>query len=609
MNQIPENSVLLQDHMHGGLQWIAFIDPLHIICAETAEEVGPALLAIETYLDQGYYVAGYLAYEASTGIDPSLKTYMNNNYPLLWFGVYSHFREFDIGAIEDGRFAFGEWAPNISSAAYQDSIERIKNHIRNGNTYQVNFTFRLRSAYSGDPLSLAKTLFTAQSSAYCAYINLGKIHVCSASPELFFEHADNTIVSRPMKGTVKRGASSAEDKEKELWLKDSIKNRAENVMIVDMIRNDMGRIAEVGSVHVDKLFSVERYPTVFQMTSTVSAATTRSSVDVLRNMYPCASITGAPKVKTMEIIRELETEPRGIYTGSIGYFLPNNRAQFNVAIRTVVVDLAASTAEYGVGGGVVWDSQAADEFNECKIKAQILTYREPVFELLESMLWTPLHGYVLLDRHLDRMQEAAHYFGFPCQRDQLLDQLKAATRGARDAAKVRLTMDRSGKSTVTLEPVTSMIGKVVGLAETPINTQSCFTYHKTTNRRIYTEALARHADAVDLLLLNEQGAVTESCIGNLVVRKGIEFTTPELRGGLLNGVLRAQLLHDNKITESRVMPDDLFYADEIYIINSVRGWMKLETVEKGKKWRVLREFIFDFDEISAGAGVTAGSLA
>ncbi len=609
MNIIPKNSVLLQDHMHGDLRWIAFVDPLHIVSAETSEEVGPALVAIEAYLSQGYYVAGYLAYEASHGIDSSLETHTKCNYPLLWFGVYRDFKEFDISVIEDRSFALGEWVPNISNAEYQDRIDQIKNHIRSGNTYQVNFTFRLRSSFSGDPLALAKTLFTAQSSAYCAYINLGNIHMCSASPELFFEHSDNTIVSRPMKGTVKRGVSSSEDQEKEFWLKNSIKNRAENVMIVDMIRNDMGRIAEPGSVRVDKLFSVERYPTVFQMTSTVSATTTCSSVDVLRNMYPCASITGAPKVKTMALIRELEIESRGIYTGSIGYFSPKKKAQFNVAIRTVVVDLKTSTAEYGVGGGVVWDSHAADEFNECKLKAQILNYREPRFELLESLLWTPSHGYMLLDRHLNRLEEAAQYFGFSCQRGDLLDKLHEATRGSRDTAKVRLTVEKSGKTMVSVEPVAGMIGKVVGLAETPVNTQSCFTYHKTTNRRIYTEALARHTNVNDLLLLNEQGRVTESCIGNLVVRKGTVFTTPDLSGGLLNGVFRAQLLEEKKITETVITPDDLFYADEIYLINSVRGWMKLETVEKGKKWRVLREFIFDFDEILASAGLSAESLA
>jgi para-aminobenzoate synthetase/4-amino-4-deoxychorismate lyase len=411
-------------------------------------------------------------------------------------------------------------------------------------------------------------------------VDLGSHVICSASPELFFQLSGRALASKPMKGTAARGRTLHEDRAQAHWLHHSEKNRAENVMIVDMIRNDLGRIAEIGSVTVPHLFEIERYPTVLQMTSTVTARTSVPLTDILTALFPCASITGAPKVRTMQIIADLETTPRGVYTGCIGYVSPQREAQFNVAIRTVTINREAGQAEYGVGGGIVWDSEAADEWRECEIKTRVLTQPARPFDLIESIVWTPDHGYFLLDRHLTRLAESAEYFNTPIDlpaiRDQLAD-LDATLAAA--AHKVRVSVSQLGRVSITATPLSEIpLPPImrVKLAAQPIDSNNVFLFHKTTRRDAYEAARATQADCDDVILWNERGEITESTIANVVVELDGQRYTPPIECGLLPGTFRADLIERRLIYERVISKEELLAAIRVWLINSVRGWRECQ---------------------------------
>jgi para-aminobenzoate synthetase/4-amino-4-deoxychorismate lyase len=419
---------------------------------------------------------------------------------------------------------------------------------------------------------------------YAAYLDIGSHLICSASPELFFHLNGRTLLSKPMKGTAPRGKTLADDRAQMEWLQHSEKNRAENVMIVDMIRNDLGRIAEIGSVQVPHLFEIERYPTVLQMTSTVTAQTNVSFVQIMSALFPCASITGAPKVSTMRFIAELETTPRGVYTGAIGYLTPERIAQFNVAIRTVTIDREAGQAEYGVGGGIVWDSDAADEYRECEIKTRVLTSAPIEFELLEALLWDPLDGYFLIDRHVARLTDTAAYFGFPFDRAALIDRLEEARRSLPAVDhKVRVTLNRSGNLFVTATALSDIsrppVQRVV-LARNPIDSGDVFLYHKTSRRRVYDQARTEQPGCDDVILWNERGEITESCSANVVIDVKGELITPPIECGLLGGTFRSELLAQGQIVERVITIDRLRTAQRLWLINSVRKWMDVVLIDK-----------------------------
>lgn len=344
-----------------------------VVQASRGADVLPALAEVQKAVDGGLYAAGYIAYEAAGGIESHFETHGEGPLPLVWFGLFKEMMVREQPPFTTGyEFTLGAWEPSVSREQYRLAIERIKAYIAAGDTYQVNYTFRLRAACSGQPWPLFLRLCRAQQSRYAAYIEADDFAICSASPELFFDLSDGVLTSKPMKGTAPRGATSSEDQALREALAASPKNRAENAMIVDMMRNDIGRIAQVGSVAVSDVFAIEEYPTLFQMTSTVKARTSAPFVEIIRALFPCASITGAPKVRTMQIIRELEPDPRGVYTGCIGYLAPGGHTRFNVAIRTVAIDRRTGQAQYGTGGGIVWDSGADDEYAEALTKAAVL---------------------------------------------------------------------------------------------------------------------------------------------------------------------------------------------------------------------------------------------
>ena len=384
-----------------------------------------------------------------------------------------------------------------------------------------------------------------------------------------------------MKGTAPRGLTLQEDMENMAKLADSKKNRAENIMIVDMIRNDMGRIAIPGSVKVPSRFDIERYPYVLQMTSSVESQVDTSIVNVFESLFPCGSITGAPKIRTMEIIKELETQPRGIYTGTIGHISPDGDARFNVAIRTLIINKSSGLVECGVGSGIVWDSDAESEYRECLLKSEFISRTRPDFQLLESLLWEQKTGYFLLNEHLDRLGDSAEYFGFPFNRSSLIKKLEGFQNSiVEEGAKIRVLLDKDGNTHIeagSLKGVKSSNLKI-GLAKEPVNSQNCFLYHKTTHRSLYEIAKQSRPDCDDVILWNENEEITESCRSNVVVEINGELVTPPVKCGLLTGTYRRHLLESKTILERIVTVNELKKADRLFTINSVRHWMDAELI-------------------------------
>ncbi len=585
----PAPSVLLYDCLQK--QWLAFAKPLHILSTHRHDAIPDLLEQVEqTVRQEGLYAAGFLSYEAAAAFDPALSTHTADaRLPLAWFAICQRPRVWPTLPVpQPGAFTLGPWRVSESAQTYQQHIARIKEHIARGDTYQVNYTFRLRAPFSGDPWHFFLALARAQPACYAGYLDAGPFAICSASPELFFTLQHHTLRSKPMKGTAARGRSWQEDEAQIAWLRNSPKNRAENVMIVDMIRNDMGRIAEVGSVQAPRLFEVERYPTLLQMTSTVTARTRASLPQIFAALFPCASITGAPKVRTMQIIRSLESSPRGVYTGSMGFVAPDDspgelRAQFNVAIRTAVVRRQNGQAEYGVGSGIVWDSEAAEEYEECRVKTRVLTQKRPDFSLLESLRWQPDKGYWLLERHLQRLHHSAIYFGIPLVLDDIrrrLDDLASSL--IPQPHKVRLLISLQGEPSLQAEPLPSdstPTPRRLGWARQSVDSSDPFLFHKTTHRQVYERALAARPDCDDVLLINERGEITESCRANIVLRLDDAWLTPPVTSGLLAGTLRGELLSHGVLREQVLTPAEVLRASEIWLINSVRGWMPVHWVD------------------------------
>ena len=572
------NSVVLYNSAAG--QWLRFSSPQQIISTKVIQEVKPLLNYIENIVEsKKLYAAGFLSYESAPAFDEALRVKKPDNaFPLLWFGLYKKPYPIVLQYPHVSRpgYKTGTWRPSVRFNTYKKNIRRIKNFIRRGETYQVNYTFRLATAFRGNEWPFFVDLVSGAQADYSAFIDTGRFVICSASPELFFQLNNHALVSRPMKGTAPRGRFLPEDEGKRQWLAASEKNRAENIMIVDMIRNDMGRIADTGSVRVANLFACERYPTVWQLTSTVESQTRASVAEIFSALFPCASITGAPKVNTTHIISRLETNSRRIYTGCIGYIAPGRKAQFNVAIRTALIDRKKKKAEYGVGGGIVWPSVDKEEYNECFVKAAVLLRPMPRFSLLESMLWTPANGYYLLQRHLKRLADSALYFGFTADIAAIRKKLGSFAQSlAPRPCKVRLVAAKNGKATCEAIRISSKPQHFpvhLKLSRAPVDSADCFLFHKTTNRCVYDQAAAGRSGCDDVLLWNEHGEITETCTSNIVVKRGNSLITPKQTCGLLAGTFRDHLLRKKIIREGIITKEVLASAEKIYCINSVRKW-------------------------------------
>ena len=572
-------------------KWRLFERPLEVVVARRLEDVRPALARVEVECARhDRFAAGFLSYEAAPAFDAALTTQPHDRFPLLCFGLYGSVHDCaleDLPYIQkkgsdpffDEKRGLTLFSPSVSAERYQDVFRQLQELIRNGDTYQVNFTYRLRTRLSSDPFALFLQLAAAHRPPFGAYVDIDDWALCSASPELFFHRTGETIESKPMKGTASRGLWFEQDIEHARRLRESDKERAENVMIVDMVRNDLGRIARPGTVRATNLFDVERYPTLLQLTSRVTAETSASLTEMMAALFPAVSITGAPKARTMEIISNLECSPRRIYTGSIGFVEPGGRAQFNVAIRTLLFDKATGDAEYGVGGGIVADSSCDEEWEESRIKARVLTTLPPSFDLLETMLWKPDTGYVLLARHMKRLRQSAEYFGYELDVVDAGRRLELFASELSGPQRVRMLVSRLGAVNLTATPQDIDEGfPALALADSPIDSANPFLYHKTTNRQVYEDAVKARPGFSDVLLFNERNEVTESTIANLVIEIGGELMTPPVACGLLPGTLRAQLLEDRKASERAVTVVQLREAGACYLFNSVRGFHRVSVV-------------------------------
>lgn len=567
-----EDSVVLFDHHQQ--QWLRFRRPRRIFTTSRLDEVAGTLRAIEDVVAGGrLHAAGFVAYEAAPAFDPALVVHPPGAFPLLWFGIYPPPEPIAFPPQPLAGPAAIAWQPSVTKTQYQQAFAAIKAAIASGETYQVNYSFRLQAPLVADPWELMVAMVHAQGYGYGAFVQTDRWAICSASPELFFTLDQGLLTSKPMKGTLPRGLTQAADLANGRWLTHSEKNRAENLMIVDMVRNDLGRIAEDGSVRAPCLFGLERYPTLWQLTSSVQCRTRAGLERIFTALFPPASITGAPKVRTMELIARLETTPRRIYTGTVGFLAPGGRAQFNVAIRTVLVDKAAGTAEYGLGGGIVWDSEQGDELAECYTKARILTRPAPVFSLLETLRWTPADGYSLLEQHLARLADSADYFARAIDRAAIRAQLRQLAATLPPVPhRVRLTLPPGQGPGLEAQPLVALPQPYrIGLARHPIDSRDPFLYHKTTHRRVYDQALAAAPGWDDVLLWNERGELTESCLANIVVEREGRLLTPPVHSGLLAGTYRGLLLSRGEISEQVLRLADLDRCDRIFLINSVRG--------------------------------------
>ena len=573
MRRPQQNEALIRDNN----DWLSFSNPHQIVIAERLEDIVPSLQEIERRVEvEGWHAAGFISYEAAPAFDLALPYKPITGLPYLWFGLYPKPRPVELPGPSWPKEVLN-WRPYVGRESYDSAIARIKEYIAKGQTYQVNYTMQLQADFDIDTWEFFLQIAQDQNQ-HAAYIDLGRYVICSASPELFFQLHGQTIRCQPMKGTVKRGRTTAEDVERSNWLKSSEKNRAENVMIVDMIRNDLGRIAKMGSVQVPELFQTQRYPTLWQMTSTVTAFTPASITDIFKALFPCASITGAPKVSTMKIIAELEHTPRKIYTGSIGYIFPEKKAKFNVAIRTALINTETQKAEYGIGGGIVWDSTTSDEYAEALLKARLLTESGPSeFALLETLLWTPEEGYFLLEKHLQRLMDSAHYFDFAISRNLVENHLFQLKEQFVNAQRVRLLVDRKGNMRSEHIPYQKMDQTLKAtLADRPVNSTNVFLFHKTTERSVYEKARQSHPDVDDVLLYNEDGDLTEFTIGNLVVERNGQLLTPPIACGVLAGTFRAHLVETGTVRERAVPVRQLKACTRIFRVNSVRQWERVD---------------------------------
>jgi para-aminobenzoate synthetase / 4-amino-4-deoxychorismate lyase len=564
----------------------AYGKPGAVICANEPQRVSAALADVENARSAGHFVAGYFSYELGYALEPVLAAQMPpRQVPLLWFGV------FDAPEVIEGaevNAAFDSWRRDRAYAgplrhewtadAYRRRFDRVRDLIAAGDFYQANLTFQSRFAFVGDAMTLYRRLRAQSAARYGAYVDDGSRQILSLSPELFFDLAsDGTVTTRPMKGTAPRGVDPATDVLAREGLAESTKDRAENLMIVDLLRNDLGRIARLGSVTVPNLFTVETYPTLHQLVSTVTAKLKPGTAvcEIVRALFPCGSVTGAPKIRAMQVIAELESRPRGVYCGAIGHFAPDGSARFNVAIRTLTI--TGHHGELGIGGAVVQDSAAESEYAECLLKARYYEAARRPLELIETLRWSPSDGFVRLELHLARMKRSAEVFGIAfdkeCARDVLAN---AVLRPPIDGGekRIRLTLNEAGEFACAATPLAD--GKTTWsyvLSPNRVSSTDVLARHKTNWRDRYESDFSHRAPACDeVVFLNERGEVVEGSRTNVFVARGGRLLTPPLSAGCLDGILRRSLIDEGRCLEATLLPAELENA-QVYLGNSLRGLM------------------------------------
>ncbi len=594
--------VLLDDSLTQGGRSLLFTAPEQVVVALNPEDVEAALAIVSKGLARGLHAAGFFSYELGYCLEPKLSGLIpeERRVPLFWIGLFRAPQPLDDAGTRAWLDANGgaerakisDLRLSWTREQYQKAFAAVEDYIAAGDVYQINLTLKYRFAFEGNPVALYAALRRKQRVAYSALVSTPELSVLSLSPELFLRREGKHMSTRPMKGTAPRGRTPREDARIKTWLAMDEKQRAENLMIVDLLRNDLGRVARIGSVEVTDLFTVETYRSVHQMTSGISAEL-RSDMelkDVLRALFPCGSVTGAPKVRAMEIICELETDARGVYTGAIGHIAPSGDLQFNVAIRTVVLD--GASGEMGIGGGIVADSKEESEFEECLLKAQFLTRVDAPFELIETLRYEQDKGFHLLERHLARLQSSSTHFGYPYAREAVLAALdQEVARVQSPVALVRLLLAEDGGITVTSTPIELPTKDTVWrfvISDQRLDEKDPLFYHKTTRRQFFDREMERQKAATgcdEVIFLNKKGELTEGTRTNLFLELDGRLFTPALASGLLPGTLREELLDLPRAAASEAVltPADLLRADRIYLGNSVRGLVRAELMQPARE--------------------------
>lgn len=565
-----------------------FVDPVRIIKAIRFGDVRQAFCEIERY-SKNFYLAGYFSYELGYFFEQGIfKEKVCSRMPLIHLGVFDRRFYFNHKTGENNMNMpglFSQVAPkesfyiqnlklDINSEEYRGKIMRIKEYIRKGDTYQVNFTSRYNFGFLGSAFQLYCGLCSRQHVQYSAFCKFKNSYIISLSPELFLRKDGKNIYSQPMKGTIKRGRDAKEDAKNVLRLKTSLKDKAENLMIVDLVRNDLGRVCEVNSVKVSERFKIRKYETLFQMTSQINGKLRKGLTyfDIFKNIFPGGSVTGAPKIRTMQIIRKLEKSSRGVYCGALGFILKGKEAVFNLPIRTVCI--SGKRGQMGVGSGIVYDSSAFNEFKECELKARFLSGLCREFSLIETIGWE--RGFKFLKEHLERLKKSAEYFGFAFDSFTITSRLRKAERGLIKGRyyRIRLLLTKAGNLKIESKVIKlDQEAKYVAISGYKVNPNNIFLYHKTTNRDFYNNEFLRYKSLgyFDVIFLNTKEEVTEGAISNIVIEKNGRLYTPKLSCGLLPGLYREYLLRTDKVREKTITLPDLLAADRISLCNSVRG--------------------------------------
>jgi para-aminobenzoate synthetase/4-amino-4-deoxychorismate lyase len=574
--------VLLDDaRTHGASPARLYANPVEVLTAHDGDALSALLVSLRRARQDGLHVAGFFGYEAGAHLLPGLRQAPSGL--LAWFGLFKDFKTIEVNSVtsllpEPAGIWLSGLRPNISRADYSQAFAMVQEYIRAGDIYQANLTFPLTADYVGDPLALYAALRARACAGYGGVIWTGQTHYLSFSPELFFALKDQRITTKPMKGTAQRLADPASDIVAAEHLRADPKQRAENLMIVDLLRNDLSRVCVAGSVRVPELFHIESYPTVHQMTSTVTGLLNdgADAVDVIQALFPCGSITGAPKIRAMQIVEEVEAAPRGIYCGSIGRIDDNGDAAFNVAIRTFTLCETTQSLSLGLGSGVVSDSVEADEWAECLAKGDFATVENHGFDLIETMRFEPAAGILRLEHHLDRMASSATFFGFEFDRHELSKFLHASISNTDCVSKIRLMVSGYGAQTVEIRPLEDVTEWRVGVVPLPVDAGDFRLRHKISDRAFYDDARKSRPDCDEVVFVGADGLLTEGSITALFVERDGKLLTPRLETGLLPSILRRELIEVGKAEEADLKIEDL--SAGFWVGNSLRGLIRANRV-------------------------------
>ncbi|HOK41469.1 MAG TPA: aminodeoxychorismate synthase component I [bacterium] len=565
-----------------------FTNPIDSIIVKNSREI---LIAFDkiNLLSKKYYLAGFISYETGYYFLEEQLNETNFEFPLICFFVFDKINilktkkekekiyEYLFANEKEKNYKITKIKLTEGKNDYFKKLKKIKEYIYKGETYQVNYSIKYYFNFFGNAFKFYEELKLNQQVNYSAYLDFDSFKILSFSPELFFKKTENKIYLKPMKGTIKRGRNLEEDRYMRIKLKSSEKEKAENLMIVDLLRNDVGQLSLIGSVKVDKLFSIEKYKTIFQMTSSISALLKDeiNYYDIFKALFPSGSVTGAPKIRTMEIIKELEKENRNIYCGSIGIIFPDNQAIFNVAIRTLLLN--KNKGEIGIGSGITYDSIIEDEFDECILKAEFLKNKNVKFKIIETILW--YKKYYFLEEHLIRLKKSAKYFDYHYSQNKIKERLIQISRlfQKRKRYKVRILLSEDNFDIYFEELIIDKREKFITISKKRTNTKNIFLYHKTTNRELYNKEFNKYRKKgfYDVLFMNEKDEITEGTFNNVIIEKNNKIITPPIECGLLNGIYREYLIKKKRIKEEIIKYNDLKNAEKIYLCNSVRGLVEV----------------------------------